>query len=72
MIFNAGAEMTNRMNYTVTCNTNDAEILYANIDDIWKQLKSEKKILRALNNQYLEKYPEIPFINTPSQFEYFS
>ena len=50
--------MTNRMNYTVTCNTNDAEILYANIDDIWKQLKSEKKILRALNNQYLEKYPD--------------
>jgi len=58
MIFNGGLEMPNRMNYTVTCNTNDAEILYASVEDIWKPLKSEKKILRALNNQYLEKYPD--------------
>ena len=34
--------------YNVTCDTVDAEILYAKVDDIFKLLKNEKRVIKFL------------------------
>jgi hypothetical protein len=41
----------------VTCDTVDAEILYAKVDDIYKLLKNEKRVIKFLTDQFREKYP---------------
>ena len=50
--------MPEKLNYTVTCDSTDAEILYADIGEIYKQLKGDRHITKFLNNQYMEKYPD--------------
>jgi len=50
MIFNAGQTMPEKLNYTVTCDSTDAEILYADIGEIYKQLKGDRHITKFLNN----------------------
>jgi hypothetical protein len=34
--------------YNVTCDTVEAEILYAKVDDIFKLLKNEKRVIKFL------------------------
>ena len=43
--------------YTVTCESNDAEILYANVDDVYKLFKNEKKLLKFLKDEFVRKFP---------------
>ena len=43
--------------YTVTCESNEAEIIYANVDDIFKMVKGEKRLLRFLKDEYVRKFP---------------
>ena len=59
MIFNQGKVLQTQQEYTVTCESVDAEFLHADIDDIFKLLKNEKRVLRFLNDQYQEKYPNM-------------
>ena len=58
MIYNLGNPKPEPANYTVTCESFDGEVLFANIDDIYKMLKNEKRILKFMNDQYSEKYPD--------------
>lgn len=50
--------MPEKLNYTVTCNSVDAEILHADIQDIYKLLKGDRHVTKFLNDQYMEKYPD--------------
>lgn len=43
--------------YTVTAASNDCEVLWAYVDDIYKMLKNERKVVAYFNNQYIRKYP---------------
>lgn len=43
--------------YTVTCESTDAEIMWANIEDVYKLLKNERKVVKFMNNEYIKKYP---------------
>jgi len=38
--------------------------LHANIDDIHKLLKNEKRIINFMNEQYMEKYPDQQLADT--------
>ena len=43
--------------YTVTCESNDGEFIYANVDDIYKLVKNEKRLLRFLKDEFVQKFP---------------
>jgi len=43
--------------YTVTCESNDAEILTANVDDVYKLFKNEKRIMKFLKDEFIQKFP---------------
>ena len=43
--------------YTVTCESNDAEIIYANVDDVYKLFKHEKGLYRFLKEEFVQKFP---------------
>jgi hypothetical protein len=49
IIYNHGNPKPEPANYTVTCESCDGEILFADIDDIYKLLKNEKRVLRFMN-----------------------
>lgn len=36
--------------YTVTCDSNDAEVMWAYVDDIYKMLKNERKVVKFMNS----------------------
>lgn len=36
------------MHYTVTCESNNAELLVANIEDIYKVIKTESKVVKFM------------------------
>ena len=57
-IYNHGNPKPEKANYTVTCESYDGEVLFADIEDIYKLLKNEKRVLKFLNDQYSEKYPD--------------
>lgn len=57
-IYNHGNQKPEKANYTVTCESYDGEVLFADIEDIYKLLKNEKRVLKFLNEQYSEKYPD--------------
>lgn len=58
MIYNLGNPKPEPANYTVTCESNDGEVLFADIEDVYKLFKNEKRILKFMNEQYSEKYPD--------------
>ena len=39
--------------YTVTCLSNDAEVIYANVDDVYKLFKNERRLLRFLKEEFV-------------------
>ena len=49
MIYNSGHEKPEKSNYTVTCESCDGEVLFADIEDIYKLLKNEKRVMKFLN-----------------------
>ena len=57
-IYNHGKPKPQISNYTVVCDSFDAEVLFANIDDIYKMLKNERGILNFINEQFMEKCPD--------------
>ena len=46
--------------YSVTCQSNDGEILMADLNDIWKLLKNERRITNFMKEQYCQKFPDQP------------
>jgi len=53
----ANADMPLDMNYAVTCESNDAELLEANVDDVYKLFKNESKVVKFMKEQYIQKFP---------------
>lgn len=51
-----GPEPVNQF-YTVTCESTDAEVIYANVDDIYKLFKNELRLLRFLKEEFVQKFP---------------
>ena len=49
------------MHYTVTCEgedaDNNAELLVANVDDVYKLIKTESKVIKFMKEQYVQKFP---------------
>lgn len=45
---NAQIEAPIDMHYTVTCESNDAELLVANVDDVYKLIKVETKVVKFM------------------------
>lgn len=43
--------------YSVTCQSNEAEILVATIEDVVKHLKNEPRVVHFLKQEYIDKYP---------------
>ena len=43
--------------YTITSNSNDCEVMWAYIDDVYKLIKNERKLIRFMNFEYIRKYP---------------
>lgn len=41
------------MHYTVTCESNSAELLVANIEDIYKVIKTESKVVKFMKEQFV-------------------
>jgi hypothetical protein len=48
-IYNHGKPKPQISNYSVVCDSFDAEVIFADIDDIYKMLKSERGILNFIN-----------------------
>ena len=57
-IYNHGKPKPQISNYTIVCDSFDAEVLFANIEDIHKIIKNEKGILNFINEQFMEKCPD--------------
>lgn len=53
----ADLEVPMDMHYTVTCESNNAELLVANVDDVLKLLKTESKVVKFMKEQYIQKFP---------------
>ena len=45
------------MHYTVTCESNNAEVLVANVDDIYKMVRTESKVVKFMKEQFVQKFP---------------
>ena len=45
------------MHYSVTCESNNAELLMAKIEDIYKVIKTESKVVKFMKEQFVQKFP---------------
>jgi hypothetical protein len=55
---NHGEEKPKISDYTVICESQEAEIIYADVESIFKHIKRESSVIDFMNQQLMKKYPD--------------